>query len=83
MNKHYSNLQEVMAAFFAHKPREIKGHEIDGWCGLEGTGYIADVPAEKMCGDRYNEHQIVMDVTPDGMTVGVYHEDGNFDLYGG
>jgi hypothetical protein len=48
------NLTQTLAAFFANSPRKIEGAEIDGWCGLEGDGYIAN-PDENT--------SIVMDVT--------------------
>jgi hypothetical protein len=60
--------QEALANFVAAGPREITGVELDAWNGLEGDGYIAEIPAplggEDLC--------IVMDVTEEGLTLGVY-----------
>ena len=79
--KEYKDVQEVMAVFMTNKPREIKGHEIDGWCGLEGTGYIVDIEAETSMDDDDSGHQIVMDVTPKGIVLGVYYGDGSYKIY--
>ena len=54
------NLTEALAAFYSNSPRLIEGMELDGWNGIEGTGYIAETD-ELTC--------IVMDVTDTGVTV--------------
>ena len=74
--KIYKDAAEAMEAFLANKPRKIEGSEMDGWCGLEGTGFIADVDAPR----EDDAHQIVMDVQTEGISLGVYYVDGSFQI---
>lgn len=57
-------LTEIVRFFAENQPHEVKGTELCGWCGLEGTGFVAyggDTTTQDDC--------VILDVAADGHTI--------------